>query len=54
MPLDVRRCPWCGEDHSGALVLCDECEADAVRYRQQNGLSVRRAKILLDGEEPDD
>ena len=51
----MTRCPWCGTDHAGILVLCEECERDAVRYRRQAGLSVRQVKhILQGGEEPSD
>ena len=49
MPLAVKRCPWCGGDHSAPTVLCEDCEADAKRYKRQNGIPIQ-----IVSERPDD
>lgn len=46
------RCPWCGAPNTGPTLLCAECEAEAVRFRQAYGLAVRRVPSVAST--PDD
>ena len=47
------KCPWCGEEHLGRLLLCPKCEPIAEHGRVRRGLPVRPVPPPIP-EEPDD